>query len=123
MKEFTKPLLREIRVDLDAALATVAAKYGIELRAGNCSFTANTITWKVEGAVPGESKERGYYRANREWLGLPELGAQFTARTGKHFTIVGLNRACSKVVIDDDAGKHYLMPVDAVKAYFPAVAA
>ncbi len=46
--KFDKPALRALRADIDAALAAVGAKHGINLRAGNARFTGDTATFKLE---------------------------------------------------------------------------
>ena len=48
---FDKPNLRVLRDEIDAALKPVADKYGISLKAGNASFDAQTVRFKLQGAV------------------------------------------------------------------------
>ena len=38
INKFDRQTLRALRVDLDAAMATIASKYGIQLSAGNISI-------------------------------------------------------------------------------------
>jgi hypothetical protein len=47
----TKPFLRDLRIDIDNALAAVATKHGISLTAGNATFTENTATIKLNAAL------------------------------------------------------------------------
>jgi len=51
----TKQKLQAIRVDLQAALDTVAKKHGLaRLVAGNCTFEkTGAFTWKLEGIEEG----------------------------------------------------------------------
>ncbi len=60
--EFNKPTLRTLRVDIDMALAAVAATHGISITAGNASFRDSNATFKLECALlnsdgKSESKE------------------------------------------------------------------
>ncbi len=49
--KFDKPTLRALRGDINAALAAVGAKHGIDLHAGNARFDANTVTFKLNCAL------------------------------------------------------------------------
>jgi hypothetical protein len=56
--EIKPALLQQLRTEINAALAKVAAKNGVVLKAGNCSYTATTFTFKLEGTIEGgETKE------------------------------------------------------------------
>lgn len=95
--KFDKPTLRALRADIDAALASVGAKHGIDLKAGNASFDATIATFKLncsllssDGKV--ETKEmialKAYYPAL--------VGKQLSIGPKTHGTIVGFNRNAQK---------------------------
>ena len=116
----TKQKLQAIRVDLQAALDTVAKKHGLaRLVAGNCTFEkTGAFTWKLEGIEEGGlAKEQRRYDENK-WLGLPARGAEFKSG-GKVYTCWGLNTTGSKVIAECNDGKRYNWPVEAVRRFFP----
>lgn len=45
---FDKTNLRAMRVELDAALAAIGAKYGVSVHLGNCRFTSDSASWKFD---------------------------------------------------------------------------
>lgn len=48
-----RAVLKNIRNDVDAALASVAAKYGVSISAGNARFTDTSATMKLDIATIG----------------------------------------------------------------------
>jgi hypothetical protein len=116
----TKLKLAAIRVDLQAALDSVAKKHGLaRLVAGHCTFeTTGAFTWKLEGIEQGGlAKEQRRYDENT-WLGLPERGAEFTSR-GKTHKTWGLNTTGSKVITECSDGARYNWPLEAIRKFFP----
>ena len=55
--KFDKPTLQALRVEIDAGLAAVGAKHGLEIRLGHISYTAASFTAKVEASLPGAKAE------------------------------------------------------------------
>ena len=51
----TKPQLKALRTDLDEALRVVGEKHGFVLTQGNCRFSVDTMTTKVDGILVGKS--------------------------------------------------------------------
>lgn len=93
----TKALMQKIRPEIDAALAEVAKRHGIqELRLGHGTYNSGgAFHFKLEGlAAGGKSVEAQSYDMMREPFQLPPLGTKFTVRGVEH-TITGLNRANS----------------------------
>lgn len=43
----TRSLLRDIRAELDAALAAIGKKHGLSITSGSCSFSDTAATFKV----------------------------------------------------------------------------
>lgn len=118
----TKELLKAIRVDLNAALATVAAKHRLSITCGNCTFNANDATMKlaINTIESGEviTKEMGYLRRNLGLIGLREEHlTQVFSLSGHRFTVSGYNaRASAKpfLITRVDDGKTYIASVDAI---------
>lgn len=46
-----------LRADIDAALAAVGAKWGMQIKSGACRFSDKAAQFKVEAAVIGEGGE------------------------------------------------------------------
>ena len=59
--EITSILLKELRKDIDSALKETSEKYKLKIKAGNCSYEADTATFKltcsVLGALTREQKD------------------------------------------------------------------
>lgn len=112
-------LLATIRPEIDAALAVIAKKHGLQqLRTGKGTYNpdANNFSLKLEGiAANGKDKDAArledFGRFDDE---LPKLGDKFDQRTGL-YTVVGINTTGSKILATDPQGKKWLCPTDAVK--------
>jgi len=111
LTKFERIALNAIRKDLDAALAPVAAKYGITLATGKCTFSDNTFSMKVEGAIAGKSKEGETYVRNAAFIGLdPTWLGKRVLYSKREFTVRGLSPTGAKVLIDDATGKGFTAP-------------
>ena len=53
----TKDLIRNLRVEINAALVPIGQKFGVKLDAGNASFTADNINFKLLALAIGEGGE------------------------------------------------------------------
>lgn len=101
MTTISRDLLRALRADIDAALASVGAKHGVPLSTGNASFTTDSATIKLMVATTPEGGACGLkashlkaaadmvkfhklYGAEPAWM-----GRQFAQRSST-FTVVGL---------------------------------
>jgi hypothetical protein len=122
INQFDRQTLRALRVDLDNAMATIASKYGIQLSAGNISFTPETATIKVAAGiikngtvVTAEAKAFNQYK---RLVGLEAFNVGDTIQIqGKEYTIKGYKpRSMAAVVIERD-GRGYKVTVDMVKMY------
>ena len=112
INQFDRQTLRALRVDLDNAMATIASKYGIQLSAGNISFTSETATIKVAAGiikngtvVTAEAKAFNQYK---RLVGLEAFNVGDAIQIqGKEYTIKGYKpRSKSAVVIERD-GRSY----------------
>lgn len=122
----TKDLLKALRPEIEAALAAVAQKHGIVIRAGNCSFTPESATFKLELATIGTNgnvvtKEATAFKINAGFYGLTpdHLGKKFVSG-GSEFTLVGYNSRAHKMpfVVKDERGRGFKMSEAAIKRGF-----
>lgn len=116
----TVETLKRIRPEIDAALAVIAKKYGIEkLALGKGTYdNSGSFSFKLEGVMAGGlSVEAQMYEAIREYEGLPPLGSHFDSAGTTH-TIIGANRTGTKVLTTAFTGKKYLFTVMGVKRIF-----
>jgi len=122
INQFDRQTLRSLRVDLDAARATIASKYGIQLSAGNISFTSETATIKVAAGiikngtvVTPEAKAFDRYKS---LVGLGNLNVGDTINIqGKEYTISGYKPRSKNAVTVHRDGRGYKVSVDMVKSY------
>ena len=124
--QFDRTSLRALRVDLDSAMATIASKYGIELSAGNISFTSETATIKVAAGIIGSNGRAVTPEAKAfdQYKGLVGLGALNVGDTidlqGDMYTISGYKPRSKKspvVVTKVSNGASYKVSVDMVKRF------
>ena len=122
INQFDRQTLRALRVDLDAAMATIASKYGIQLNAGNISFTSETATIKVAAGiikngtvVTPEAKAFDQYK-RLVGLGSLNVGDSITIQ-GKDYTISGYKPRSKNAVVVARGGRSYKVTVDMVKSY------
>lgn len=97
--EITPKMLEALRLDLDAAMKPIAAKYGIELTSGNASYQSSSFSLKVAGKVCGaKSQEAVRYEQNEKWMNLPPLGSDVTIGRDV-FTIDGMKARGEKCIL------------------------
>lgn len=121
IQQFDRQSLRALRVDLDQAMATIASKYGIQLSAGNISFTSETATIKVAAGVIKNgtvvTKEAKDFDRYKGLVGLGSLNVGDTIQLqGKEYTISGYKPRSKKspVLVTRD-GRSYKVSVEMVK--------
>ena len=117
MSTINKDFLRDLRVDIEAALKSVAKKHEISLETGRCTFdpSSGNFTMKVEGVAKGGIDKRGaLYESLRQLRPtLPKLRSKFDYN-GKQHEIVGANTTGTKIITKcGDAG--YQFPIDAIE--------
>ena len=123
--QFDRQSLRALRVDLDSAMATIASKYGIELSAGNISFTSETATIKVAAGIIGSNgravtKEAKAFDQYKRLVGLGDLNVGDSVNVqGKQYTITGYKPRSKKspVCIENAKGQGYKVSVEMIKNY------
>ena len=123
INQFDRQTLRALRVDLDAAMASIAAKYGIQLNAGNISYTAETATIKVQAGVISKSgqvmtKEAQAFNQYKRLVGLGNLNIGDAINIqGKEYTISGYKPRSKNAVLVQRDGRGYKVSVEMVKMY------
>ena len=122
IQQFDRQSLRALRVDLDQAMATIASKYGIQLSAGNISFTSETATIKVAAGVIKNgtvvTKEAKDFDRYKGLVGLGSLNVGDTIQLqGKEYTISGYKPRSKNAVTVHREGRGYKVSVDMVKMY------
>ena len=102
---FEKPVLKSLRMDMDAALKVIADKYGIVIETGNATYSDNKATFKVllqivNAKAPDFDVRAEEFKKNAYYLGLePEdLGRTFTIHY-KEYTICGFDPKARKYSI------------------------
>ena len=121
---FTKPVLKTLRTDIDAALAAVAAKHGITLDIGNISFDSNSFRTTLSAkssdvAVENDSSEFDRYAA-RFGIKKEAFNEMFSFQ-GDMFTVVGIKPRSTKYPLlakQRSNGKTYKLPVSYLPAKF-----
>ena len=128
--KFDPASLKTLRADIDAALATVAVRHGIALKAGKCSYdpAAGTATFAVQAAVLADGAPAGTdpadIKAAADWVrycALFNLHPDWVGKTFRRnaglFTILGLmpNRPKYPVRAKGPDGKVLLLTADEVQ--------
>ena len=123
INQFDRQTLRALRVDLDTAMASIAAKYGIQLNAGNISYTAETATIKVQAGVINKSgqvvtKDAQAFNQYKRLVGLGNLNIGDAINIqGKEYTISGYKPRSKNAVLVQRDGRGYKVSVEMVKMY------
>lgn len=121
----TPAMLKALRADADAALAPLAAKYGLSklaLGRGRYDPEAGTFAFKLEGLGAGAPGKEAALYESAKFLGLPVLGYSFFY-SGREYKTSGLNSTATKVICERDDGKKFLFKIDALKRLAAAKAA
>ena len=116
------------RVEINKALATIAAKTGMDFTIGNIRYDATGIRTKLIGTVRGAgglpktavADPKLVALTKATWL-LPnvDISKKYRATSLGVFKFVGYNRAAKKYpfIVETVFGKRYKIPTDAAKAY------
>ena len=128
INSFSKPIIKNLRAELDSVLAEFAKKYGIVASLGNARFTPNNVNWKftlVCGGGDGDgedaalSVEATQFKVHCRSYGMEpnDLGKTIFLR-GTKVKIVGLNTRRHKypVVCQHANGKRYVYSDAEVRA-------
>jgi len=102
----SKNLLRILREDINAALVEAGKKHNMTLHAGNCSYSGDTATFKLEvQTVGGLSKEAQAFNELASAIGMePDDLGRTLYIDGKEFKIAGyLTRARNNNILIESA--------------------
>jgi hypothetical protein len=112
---FNKGNIKQVRALIDAELAAVSKRIGLDIKLGNITFLENSFSSKVEVSIPGAEdigakrfRERGTLYGFKDG----DLGKEFTDRGIKYmimgFKYKGLKVDVNKVLAKRlDNGKTY----------------
>jgi hypothetical protein len=112
MTMITKTTIQLLRDDVNAALAAVASKHGLAIRAGNATYNENAVTFKLvcstvsDGGRPMTPQATAY----AQLAGVMNWAPLFsTIKVGiDEYTVVGYNaRARKQPVIVERNGKQF----------------
>lgn len=122
INQFDRQTLRALRADLDSAMAAIASKYGIQLSAGNISFTPETATIKVAAGIikngTAMTPEAKSFNQYKRLVGLEAFNVGDAIQIqGKEYTIKGYKPRSKAAVVIERAGRGYKVTVDMVKMY------
>lgn len=126
---FTKTNLKNIRADIEAALASVEATYNCKFSLGNIRFSDHNFRGKLECNSVADASGNTinpaevHFNDNRWRVGLAKdaFGKTFTAQ-GRRYTIVGVNTRAKKYPVQAEtaAGRRYKFPMSALPASLKA---
>jgi hypothetical protein len=121
--------LKQIRADIDTALASVHAKYGIKISIGKISYSANQFTFKGSAVtnsaassasgdvLEGDAKWASNFLKTYFLYGIEkeDLGKTFTLKNSK-YTIVGAmgSKASRAEIICKKEGNKSFIRLDAI---------
>tara|TARA_R110000824_G_scaffold6082_6_gene28017 strand:+ start:1589 stop:1954 length:366 start_codon:yes stop_codon:yes gene_type:complete len=120
MDRFTRPTLRALDVEIDAALAVVAEKHGMTFTRAGGRFSDTTYTPKISFSIVSESGIPADFTRHATVIGLSadDFGREFTTYRGV-YRITGINLRARKYPVMAEClstGKRYKFPVSAVGA-------
>ena len=115
ISNFSRANIKGLRNEIDEALDQVAKKYGITIKAGNCSFSGNEANFKLklntigEGGtvITRESQMWDLYKSRTQCSHL-SVGDTITIQ-GTPYTLTGYNTRAKKAPIQfkDSRGQGY----------------
>lgn len=119
IKSFDRPTVRKLSEEAEAALAEVAAKYGLQLARESGSFAAGHATLKFKFSATTEAGAPADFALHAQMLGLPAdlYGKTFKAH-GATYTVteINLRRPRFPVSATGPEGGRYKFTVEAVRA-------
>ena len=111
---FTRPVVKELRDEVTAALESVGKRYGITLKVNGIRYDDNMFSTKVEARLGTDTNEhaRNDWENNCRLFGLAEndFGKKFI-QDGEEFTVVGIKPRSPKypILCRTRLGKVYKM--------------
>jgi hypothetical protein len=127
IKEFTRAECRTVKAEVDAALAKIATKFGLDLDNGSGSFNSAEFGFRVKfrtSSAPAKTTRAPKVTTSTnssiaKMLGLPAdvIGRKFNHKT-KTFTVTALapNRPKNAVCLEDQNGRKFKCSIIQLKA-------
>ena len=124
-----KETIKSLRVDINAALASVAEKYGMTIKAERAAYNDFSVSFKLECVenMNGEKMTKSEATLKRDFkliVSTYDLPADFTEKVftcaGKQFTVTGYDwKKYSRPFICQclTDGKEYCFKPDVIRAY------
>jgi hypothetical protein len=117
IKQFDKPLLKSIRTQLDKKLEELGKEFGITIKAGNFSYSSNTVSMKLEGTIDG--------KLTRDQQAIETYSKLLTGRELKYGSVVGAykvvafkTRSSKLPWIVENAKGEYKVSTEQLNIYF-----
>ena len=120
----TSSFLRDLREEINEALAVVAARNNVRIVAGRATYTQTNSTMKLEISAKDSATGEAIPRMAEDFKSLaclhglkPEdLGRKFVF-AGRGYTIVGLKPRCTQrpIIVTRDDGREFKIAADACK--------
>jgi len=120
--EMTAALLRQLRPEIQAALADLGKRFGVGFEVGDAKYSGSNATFRLEVGIIGNdgrvvTKEAENFKFLAPMYGLSEsdLGRRFMLN-GKPHTIVGINPNAPRFpILTECHGRKYKVPAESVK--------
>jgi len=110
IENFTRQTVKNLRSELDRALADLSAKYGISIDVGNAKFSSTEVNFKLNINTTSDSgvaytREAEAFERHKHMYGMGHLniGDKVTVN-GKSFILEGFNPRAKRYPIEISAG-------------------
>jgi len=111
IQQFNRPNIQGLRDEIDEALNRVANKYGITIKAGNCSYSGNEANFKLklntkgtDGTVITQESQNWDFYKNRTECSHLKVGDEIMIQ-GTYYTLTGYNTRARKAPIQFKDGR------------------
>jgi hypothetical protein len=116
--KMTRAKVKQLRADIDAALAAVEKKHGVEFDLGRITFTDTDFRGKLTCKSADPNADRKIFERDALRVGLKKTayGKTFT-HVGRDYRVSGVNTRAKKYpvkVVDVASGGNYKMSVEAL---------
>ena len=120
----SKPMLKEVRKDIEAALKAVEAKHGLNLDLGSMTFTENSFTTKLSASVVSadgiDQGKKTEWERNAPMFGLDkDLFGKTFSMNGNQYEITEIKPRSRKYPVigkDLKTGKSFKFAADTVSS-------
>ena len=97
IKKIDRSICKNLRVEIEQGLEYLKPTYGLNIKAGNASYTDNSVTFKLELTVVGFDKDKDTFKQLCTFYNLTpdDYGREFRSQ-GKAFRLIGINSRSPK---------------------------